>query len=69
MPHSPPCHQLLDMLQFYTKFQINDQTGDALTDDEMDEIHYKKVNHLQVGLYLGVNCKPKRKCGKTLAAK
>lgn len=36
--------QLLDTLKFYSRFEINDEAGDALTDHDMTQIHYKK-NH------------------------
>ncbi|XP_015770296.1 PREDICTED: intron-binding protein aquarius-like, partial [Acropora digitifera] len=39
--------QLLDMLKFYTGFEINDVTGMALTDHEMVDIHYTKMASLQ----------------------
>lgn len=39
--------QLLDTLKFYSRFEINDETGDALTDHDMTQIHYKKITALQ----------------------
>lgn len=39
--------QLLDMLKFYTRFEINDVTGDPLTDHDMTQIHYNKITSLQ----------------------
>lgn len=39
--------QLLDMLKFYTGFEINDQTGNALTQKEMTTLHYDKITSLQ----------------------
>lgn len=39
--------QLLDTLKFYSRFEINDETGDALTDHDMTQIHYKKIIDLQ----------------------
>ncbi|XP_075700839.1 RNA helicase aquarius [Rhinoderma darwinii] len=39
--------QLLDMLKFYTGFEINDQTGNALTENEMTTIHYDHITSLQ----------------------
>ncbi|KAK2517184.1 Aqr [Columba livia] len=39
--------QLLDMLKFYTGFEINDQTGNALTENEMTTIHYDRITSLQ----------------------
>lgn len=43
--------QLLDMLKFYTKFEINDETGDALTDHDMIQIHYSKIKSLQLAVF------------------
>lgn len=40
--------QLLDMLKFYTGFEINDQTGNALTQKEMTTLHYDRITSLQV---------------------
>lgn len=39
--------QLLDTLKFYSRFEINDETGDALTDHDMTQMHYKKITSLQ----------------------
>ncbi|XP_072555037.1 RNA helicase aquarius isoform X2 [Paramormyrops kingsleyae] len=39
--------QLLDMLKFYTGFEINDQTGNALTEKEMTNLHYDQITSLQ----------------------
>lgn len=36
------------MLKFYTGFEINDQTGNALTQKEMTNLHYDKITSLQV---------------------
>ncbi|XP_062564583.1 RNA helicase aquarius isoform X2 [Armigeres subalbatus] len=38
---------LLDMLKFYARFEINDETGDPLTDHDMTQIHYSKIKALQ----------------------
>ncbi|XP_063707017.1 RNA helicase aquarius [Culicoides brevitarsis] len=43
--------QLLDMLKFYAKFEINDETGDALTDHDMTQIHYNKIKSLQMAVF------------------
>jgi intron-binding protein aquarius len=40
--------QLLDMLKFYTTFEINDFTGAELSDAEMVELHYGFVTSMQV---------------------
>ncbi|KAK2717182.1 hypothetical protein QYM36_007331, partial [Artemia franciscana] len=39
--------QLLEMLKFYTCFEINDETGDPLTDRDMMELHYGRITSLQ----------------------
>ncbi|XP_078089396.1 RNA helicase aquarius isoform X3 [Mustelus asterias] len=39
--------QLLEMLKFYSGFEINDQTGNALTENEMTTIHYDRITSLQ----------------------
>ncbi|CAG8455667.1 2479_t:CDS:10 [Acaulospora colombiana] len=39
--------KLLDILKFYVGFEIHDHTGLALTDDEMTELHCKKLTALQ----------------------
>ncbi|KAK6621554.1 hypothetical protein RUM44_001361 [Polyplax serrata] len=39
--------QLLDMLKFYAHFEINDETGDPLTDHDMTQMHYDKITSLQ----------------------
>lgn len=36
------------MLKFYSGFEINDQTGNALTQKEMTTLHYDKITSLQV---------------------
>uniref|UniRef100_A0A673HDG2 Aquarius intron-binding spliceosomal factor n=1 Tax=Sinocyclocheilus rhinocerous TaxID=307959 RepID=A0A673HDG2_9TELE len=38
---------LLDMLKFYTGFEISDQTGNALTQKEMTTLHYDRITSLQ----------------------
>ena len=39
--------QLLNILKFYSGFEIDDQTGEALTETEMLELHYKELKSLQ----------------------
>jgi len=39
--------QLLDNLSFYVGFEINEQTGEALTDHEMTDLHYDRITSLQ----------------------
>ncbi|XP_060647054.1 RNA helicase aquarius [Drosophila nasuta] len=43
--------QLLDMLKFYTRFEINDVTGNSLTDHDMTQLHYKKITSLQRAMF------------------
>lgn len=40
--------KLLDTLSFYSKFEINDQTGVALSDIQMTEAHCQQLIKLQV---------------------
>mmetsp|Transcript_4030 Transcript_4030/g.6213 ORF Transcript_4030/g.6213 Transcript_4030/m.6213 type:complete len:1352 (+) Transcript_4030:1-4056(+) len=47
MPQGKLFSQLLGMLQFYHRFEINDHTGAALTDDEMMHTHYANLYILQ----------------------
>lgn len=35
------------MLKFYARFEINDETGDCLSDHDMTQMHYKKITSLQ----------------------
>lgn len=35
------------MLKFYAHFEINDETGDPLTDHDMTQMHYDKITSLQ----------------------
>ncbi|CAG8690002.1 1367_t:CDS:10, partial [Gigaspora rosea] len=44
--------QLLEILKFYAGFEIHDHTGLALTDDQMTELHCKKLMSLQDSLQL-----------------
>ncbi|KAJ3080056.1 hypothetical protein HK102_003346, partial [Quaeritorhiza haematococci] len=39
--------QLVDQLKFYSKFEINDGTGAALTDADMTRLHYRAIQDLQ----------------------
>lgn len=39
--------QLLELLQFYAKFEINDESGDPLTDHDMMQLHYSSITSLQ----------------------
>ena len=40
------------MLKFYSRFEINDQTGAPLTDHDMMEIHYNKITALQKAAFV-----------------
>ncbi|VDM99005.1 unnamed protein product, partial [Thelazia callipaeda] len=40
-------YQLVTMLKFYSRFEIDDVTGEALTHDQMTEMHYTHVMKLQ----------------------
>ena len=42
------------MLEFYTGFEINDLTGEPLSDKETTNIHYRRIRALQVILSHGV---------------
>ncbi|KAI9551525.1 hypothetical protein GHT06_021858 [Daphnia sinensis] len=44
--------QLLDMLKFYARFEINDQTGDPLTDRDMMQLHYDRITALQKAAFV-----------------
>ncbi|RZF44564.1 hypothetical protein LSTR_LSTR001322 [Laodelphax striatellus] len=39
--------KLLEMLKFYSRFEISDETGDPLTDHDMTQIHYSNITSLQ----------------------
>ena len=41
--------QLLDMLKVYAEFEIDEQTGEALTIHNRIDLHYDRVLALQVG--------------------
>uniref|UniRef100_A0A0L8GB52 RNA helicase aquarius n=1 Tax=Octopus bimaculoides TaxID=37653 RepID=A0A0L8GB52_OCTBM len=43
--------QLLDMLEMYVEFEINDQNGEALTIHDRIDIHYNKITALQKVLF------------------
>ncbi|KAF7260530.1 hypothetical protein EG68_01763 [Paragonimus skrjabini miyazakii] len=40
--------ELVDMLAFYTHFQVDESTGDALDETEMDKRHCNRLNALQL---------------------
>ena len=39
-------------MRFYTRFEINDQTGEPLTDKEMTSIHYSRMSELQRAVFV-----------------
>lgn len=39
------------MLKFYTHFEINDATGESLTDQDMTQLHYSKITSLQKAVF------------------
>lgn len=43
--------QLFEMLKFYSKFEIDDQTGEAKTEPQVLEYHYNKLKSLQRGVF------------------
>ncbi|XP_066599155.1 RNA helicase aquarius [Prorops nasuta] len=43
--------QLLEMLKFYARFEISEETGDPLTDHDMTELHYTKITSLQKAVF------------------
>ena len=40
--------QLVDLLQFYEGFEINDHAGTQLTDDEVLQSHYDRMQSFQL---------------------
>lgn len=40
------------MLKFYARFEINDETGDCLSEHEMMQMHYKKITSLQKAAFI-----------------
>ena len=44
-------NQLIQTLKFYTTFEIDDQTGEAKTEAECQELHYEKLKSLQKGIF------------------
>lgn len=42
--------ELMNSLSFYAKFEVNDQTGVALTDIAIIEAHYQQLVQLQVNM-------------------
>ena len=43
--------QLLDQLKFYARFEISDESGDALNDKAMMQIHYNRITSLQKAMF------------------
>ncbi|CAF1321667.1 unnamed protein product [Rotaria sordida] len=44
-------HKMLTNFKFYSNFEINDTTGETLTQNEMMEKHYEKVLQLQKAIF------------------
>lgn len=40
------------MLKFYARFEINDQSGDPLTDRDMMQLHYDRITALQKAAFV-----------------
>ncbi|CAG0914886.1 unnamed protein product [Notodromas monacha] len=51
-PEGKLFRQLLDMLRFYQRFEINDATGDPLTDRDMMKLHYASLVALQRAVFI-----------------
>lgn len=43
--------QLLNILKFYSGFEIDDQSGEAFTEAQMCELHYEHLKALQKGVF------------------
>ena len=43
--------ELFQILKFYSTFEIDDQSGEAKTDNEVEELHYEKLKSLQKGIF------------------
>ncbi|XP_006823851.1 RNA helicase aquarius [Saccoglossus kowalevskii] len=44
-------NQLLNVLKFYAGFEIDERSGEALTDHDMTNIHYDRITSLQRGAF------------------
>nr|XP_027195833.1 RNA helicase aquarius-like [Dermatophagoides pteronyssinus] len=44
-------NQLLDRLRFYVKFEIDDVTGEALTDSQISSKHFEQLTNLQKKIF------------------
>jgi len=44
--------QLLEQVRFYTRFEINDQTGEPLSDRDMMAEHYSRLSSLQRAVFV-----------------
>ncbi|CEO95768.1 hypothetical protein PBRA_004481 [Plasmodiophora brassicae] len=47
MKRSPLCTQMLEMCEFYMFFEIDDRTGQPLSDSDMEQSHYHRVQVVQ----------------------
>lgn len=45
------CHKMLSNFEFYSNFEINDTTGETLTQIELMEKHYEKALQLQKAIF------------------
>jgi intron-binding protein aquarius len=43
--------ELFQVLKFYSTFEIDDQSGEAKTENEIEELHYEKLKSLQKGIF------------------
>lgn len=43
--------KLLNILKFYSRFEIDDQTGEELNELNVQEAHYEKIKQLQKGVF------------------
>jgi intron-binding protein aquarius len=47
MPQGQLFRQLLQMVKFYQGFELNDYTGQALSDEDVRKQHYERIQRLQ----------------------
>jgi intron-binding protein aquarius len=47
LPQGYLFRQLVETLRFYQGFEVNNYTGESLTDEEMEKIHFDKIQKLQ----------------------
>jgi len=44
--------QLLEQVRFYTRFEINDETGEPLSQKDMMSLHYQRIGDLQRAVFV-----------------